>query len=309
MWTKTTIYSFTSAAGSPGFGLLAGPDGVFYGTASPGIVGTGGTVFQLSPPLGSEPWTVTTLYTFAPSTSGNGPGGRLISDGFGNLYGITQEGGLHGGGTVYELSPPAQNGDAWTETTLYSFTGGNDGREPFGGLVMDATGTIYGTTVKGGSYDLGVVFELAPPAQTAGPWVFTIIWTFAGPPEDGAEPTSRLLLDASGNLYGTANEGGAHGTRGYGTAFQLAPVSDGSGLFGTRQSSIAFQAKRKVPTPSLGWSGAETVCSTEPPKPPVRMAAGQCSRSRRRAPPAPGPRLFFIRFLSPAAAAAIPRSN
>src|ERR1700689_802499 len=94
-------------------------------------------------------------YTFGANGTSDAalPGGRLVMDAAGNLYGTTVGGGAHGGGTVFELSPSA-NGD-WTEKVLYSFSGIADGGGPLGGVVLDAKGNLYGTTQQGGMFSSG----------------------------------------------------------------------------------------------------------------------------------------------------------
>src|SRR5215471_4972947 len=124
-------------------------------------------------------------------------GGGVIFDAAGNLYGVTYQGGFRGNGTVFELTP-GKNG-SWTETVLYSFANGNDGAGPSGGLTFDAAGNLYGTTVGGGSHSAGVVYELTPNGD--GAWTETILHTF-GEGNDGYEPTSSLVFDSAGNLYG-----------------------------------------------------------------------------------------------------------
>jgi len=105
------------------------------------------------------------------------PYAGVIFDPAGNLYGVTQAGGAYNKGTVFELSPSK---DGWTETVLYSFTGGTDGSEPVGGLTIDTSGNLYGTTESGGDQlvQCGTVFELAPAAGTG---TFTALHTFDGP--------------------------------------------------------------------------------------------------------------------------------
>lgn len=139
--------------------------------------------------------------------AGSSPSGGLISDAAGNLYGVTHNGGMEYG-SVYELSP-AENG-GWKRTSLYLFKPGTDGRSPVGGLVMDSSGNLYGTTSGGGSHSCtagdvhltcGTVFELSP--NGSGGWSEKIIYNFSQ--QDGWDPTTSMILDAAGNLYGTTN--------------------------------------------------------------------------------------------------------
>jgi len=144
--------------------------------------------------------------------------GRLLLDAAGNLYGMTTYGGAYGEGTVFELTPNA-NG-TWTESVLYSFTGGTDGAEPlWSGLAFDSAGNLYGTTEYGGS-GYGVVFELS---NLDGTWTENVLYSFSGG-GDGAYPITVPAFDQSGNLYASTSAGGTHGE---GTVFQLTPGADG----------------------------------------------------------------------------------
>jgi uncharacterized repeat protein (TIGR03803 family) len=145
---------------------------------------------------------------------GSGPYGDLIADSVGNLYGTTQFGGSSatpetlGYGTVFEVSATG------TEAVLHSFAGPpTDGSQPYAGLVRDAAGNLYGTTAYGGAYDYGTVFEVAASGAE------TILHSFTGG-KDEAQPLGNLLLDSSGNLYGTA---AGEFTGQFGTVFRLAP--------------------------------------------------------------------------------------
>jgi uncharacterized repeat protein (TIGR03803 family) len=158
------------------------------------------------------------------------PTGGVIFDAAGNLYGTTLGGGrghsCGGCGTVFKLSPGA-NG-RWTRTVLHSFNG-QDGFNPFAGLVFDAAGNLYGTTWIGGSSkypcnsNCGVVFKLSPGAN--GKWTETVLHRFNG--NDGANPYAGLIFDAAGNLYGTTWMGGTKSCCGFGTVFKLSPGANG----------------------------------------------------------------------------------
>jgi uncharacterized repeat protein (TIGR03803 family) len=108
---------------------------------------------------------------------------------------------------------------------LYSFTGGTDGGGVWGSVVMDKAGNLYGTTSAGGAYGYGTVFELSPNSD--GTWSETVLHSFMLNDPQGSEPASTLVIDASGNLYGTAQNGGKHNV---GTAFELTPGSSGWSL-------------------------------------------------------------------------------
>ena len=107
----------------------------------------------------------------------------------------------------------AQAPTAPTLKTLYSFTGGSDGSNPEGNMVMGPGGTLYGTTTAGGSSNNGTVFSLTPPASPGGPWTESVLYSFAGAP-DGALPVGSLLMGPRGTLYGTTVLGGIRAARG-----------------------------------------------------------------------------------------------
>ncbi len=166
------------------------------------------------------------LHTFNSSTDGAGPRGALILDKAGNVYGTTLNGGLYGGGTVFELGSDG-NGN-WTETILHNFQfpGGADGTGPQSGLAMDAQGNLYGTTEIGGISNgycpsgCGVVFELSPGSSG---WAYQVIYSFSGVP-DGSFPIGELIFDTVGNLYGVTTGGGIYHSgyfAGNGTVFEL----------------------------------------------------------------------------------------
>jgi len=158
------------------------------------------------------------LYSFSGGSDGFWPNG-VTFDSAGNLFGTTQQGGVGTSGTVFELSP--KSGGGWTLKVLHSFTGGADGGRPYSGVVMDATGNLYGSTFFGGDFNKGVVYRVSP--NTDGSWTETVLHSFSGG-VDGAGPYDTPIFDAAGNLYGTTFNGGA--TYNTGTVFQLTPNSD-----------------------------------------------------------------------------------
>src|SRR5580698_1744009 len=168
------------------------------------------------------------LYSFQGNTDGAQPVGSVVFDVAGNLYGTTTEGGapschsIAQCGTVYQLSPPAVEGQPWTETVLYVFKGNaqEDGASPAGGLVIDKNGNLYGTTAYGGTGNCvllgqldgcGTVFELSPPAQPGGSWTETVLYSFPDA-EHGYLPRGDLVFDTVGNLYGATEFGGGSGS-------------------------------------------------------------------------------------------------
>jgi uncharacterized repeat protein (TIGR03803 family) len=167
--------------------------------------------------------TQTVLFSFNQSNPGDGlsPHGTLTLDAAGNLYGTTTYGGVNGFGTVYELTPSA--GGGWTEKVLHNFSEtGVDGIAPESGVILDASGNLYGTTSGGSPYGCGTVFKLKPTPH--GGWIEEILYSFTGCTLDGAGPQGSLIFDAVGNLYGTTSLCGAHN---YGSVFELTPTAGG----------------------------------------------------------------------------------
>ena len=154
---------------------------------------------------------------FGIGKDGAQPIGGVVLDSAGNLYGTTSLGGAYGNGTVYieKLS-----GDTWTEKTIYSFMGGNDGENPPATVTLDGHGNIYGTTSLGGANGDGVVYKLS---RTGSGWKQTVLYTFQGL-WDGQNPVGGVVVDQAGNLYGTTFDGGDNGG---GTVYELSPSDEG----------------------------------------------------------------------------------
>jgi len=218
--TFTVLHTFLGGVGdggNPFGGLVRDSAGNVYGTTEDNGAGLFcplgcGIVFKLDS-VGQE----TVLHNFAGgSKDGSLPYyGDLLLGAAGNLYGTTYQGGAFGAGTVYEVTPTGE------EKVIYSFRGRADGGFPWGGLIHDAAGNLYGTTSGRGSgkacaYGCGTVFKL----DRAGG--FTLLHTFVGG-TDGEYPLSRLLRDGAGNLYGTTEQGGGSGCggAGCGTVFKI----------------------------------------------------------------------------------------
>lgn len=143
--------------------LLAGKNGVLYGTQKFGNgPANAGAVFQLTPPAKHGAWTATTIYRFGGGSDGLYPYAGVIADAAGSLYGTTTGDGQTSYGTVFRLTPPAQQGGDWTKTTLYSFSGGGDGSGPGAGLIFGKGGALFSTTAGGGAFGDGTVFEIVP---------------------------------------------------------------------------------------------------------------------------------------------------
>ncbi len=230
-WTETTLRPTREYMG----GLILDSAGNLYGADSLGATNSSlGVVFKLT--FASGTWTSTTIYNF-PNGPAQAPIGGLIFDTAGNLYGTAAAGGEFGSGTVFELTP---SGSTWVQKALYNFRGGNDGVGPFGSLVFDGSGNLYGATVRGGPHDAGTIFELI--RNSSGSWTKTTLYSFCkagGRCVDGMEQENAggLAFDTAGNLYGTTPGGGAAGQ---GTLFKLTHV--GSGWTETVLSSFCICA-------------------------------------------------------------------
>ncbi len=215
--SDSVLHSFGTISpdgANPASGLTVGPSGYLYGTTHAGGLGnsfvTYGTVFAVDPASGAE----TYFYQFqATSGDGTNPHAGLISDQSGNLYGTTEKGGTYGYGTVFKIDTSGN------ESVLYSFgtNGSADGSDPYGELVRDSTGNLYGTTQTGGTYGLGTVFKIDTSGNE------TVLYNFSGGPftggtNDGAYPEGGVVMDSAGNLYGTTWWGGDSGD---GTVFEI----------------------------------------------------------------------------------------
>jgi uncharacterized repeat protein (TIGR03803 family) len=202
--TESVLYAFSGSAGDgshPYGNLIEDGAGDFYGTTAYGGSANAGTVFELAPD-GTE----TVLYSFSGMTDGSNPMSGLIEDGSGNLYGTTFYGGTSKDGVVYKLAPDG------TETVLYAFPGLNDGARPYGGVIADSTGNLYGTTEYGAWNSYGLVFKLTPDGTET-------VHSFCGTRTCSGTPVAGLVADRAGNLYGTSLAGGKSGYSG--TVFKL----------------------------------------------------------------------------------------
>jgi len=191
-YTETVLKSFASSAPNgvdPLAGIVLDAAGNIYGTATEGGAGSGGVVYKVDA-AGKE----TVLYSFSGGADGKDPQGGVILDSAGNLYGTTTFGGAANWGVVYKLDP------AGNETVLHSFAA-VEGVLPMSGLIRDAAGNLYGTTYNGGPAGQGVVFKLDPSGHQ------TVLYAFTGG-ADGGYPSSGVVRDDAGNLYGTTAIGG-----------------------------------------------------------------------------------------------------
>jgi uncharacterized repeat protein (TIGR03803 family) len=153
--------------------------------------------------------TFTVLYNFTGGSDGGYPYGGLIQDANGNLYGTTSAGGASNYGTVFKVTPTG------TETVLYSFAGGSDGKYPYAGVILDSEGNVYGTTYQGGASNDGTVFKVNASGGES------VLHSFTGGTTDGCNPGSGLIFDSQGNLYGDTQLCGASN---YGTVFEVTPA-------------------------------------------------------------------------------------
>ena len=208
---EIVLHSFASppVGAYPAWGVIRDSDGNLYGTTNGAYsdVGGGGThnagvVFTID---ASGHYTV--LHSFTGGADGSSPQ-SLIRDEAGNLYGTAATGGgAAEAGVVFKMDPSGH------ETVLYSFTGAADGGNPYGGVVRDAAGNLYGSTSGGGTSDAGVVFKVDPSGHE------TVLYSFTGG-ADGAYP-NPVILDSMGNLYGTTTNGG--GASDAGVVFKIDP--------------------------------------------------------------------------------------
>ena len=219
--TERVLHTFAGGAdgASPYGTLVLDAQGNLYGTTSTAGAGTKGTVFEIA-----ADGTKTVLYAFTGGADGGAPVGGVILDSKGNLYGTTTAGGAHSFGTVFEITA------AGTEKVLYSFKGGVEGAEPWGSLVADGLGNLYGTTYGLGR---GTAFKIAANGTEK------VLHNFMGG-TDGGYPGKGLVLDAHGNLFGVTTYGGANSG---GTVFEIAAD-------GTEKVVYNFQKGKDGNTPS-----------------------------------------------------------
>jgi uncharacterized repeat protein (TIGR03803 family) len=216
---ETVRWSFSGGAdgGNPTSVLVLDGQGNLYGTTRNGGVHGDGTVFKVDT-SGNE----TVLYSFRGGADGSSPRGSLVWDAQGNLYGHTKSGGVHGNGTLFKLDV-----STLIETVLYSFAGGADGDWP-GDIVLDAQGSLYGTTQLGGDLACNAPNGCGTAFKLDATGAMTVLYSFSGTAGDGETP-GGLIRDAQGNLYGGTLAGGdpactvVTGTEGCGTLFKLTP--------------------------------------------------------------------------------------
>jgi uncharacterized repeat protein (TIGR03803 family) len=249
---EVTLYSFTGLGDgkNPYGGVIFDAAGNLYGTTVAG--GSGGlcsgdgcgVVYELVPT--GNGWKQSVIYNFAGGNDGFGPGGTLVFDKAGNLYGTTPDGGAYSVGTVYEVSPV--QGGGWTEKVMHAFTGGDDGSTgSLGALLIDAKGNLYGVTELGGAFGEGTVFKVAQSGK------LTTLYAFKGMPDAGF-PYGGLVTDGKGDVYGTTYYGGANGL---GAVWQLNAAGQESVLYSFQSGNDG-----NSPTSTLAFDKAGNLYGT-----------------------------------------------
>ncbi|HEY1660765.1 MAG TPA: choice-of-anchor tandem repeat GloVer-containing protein [Candidatus Sulfotelmatobacter sp.] len=212
--TYNVIHNFTGKGGdgaNPYGGPVLDRSGNLCGTTYVGGKYNDGSVYVLSPAAGSS-WKYTSLYSFNYEFGGFTPGFGTLAIRDGAVYGTTESGGTFG--VAFRVGPSAKG---IQETVVHNFGNGTDGAEPTGGVVFDAAGNFYGTTLLGGTLGNGAVFEANPSGAER------VIYSFMGG-SDAVSPAAGVTLDADGNLYGTSSFGGDEGV---GAIYKLSHSTSG----------------------------------------------------------------------------------
>jgi uncharacterized repeat protein (TIGR03803 family) len=239
--TESVLHTFQSHRDgqNPLGALVADKDGNLYGTTQAGgagynACGSGcGTIFEIKPPTSTDGHLAySVLYRFQELSASDGrePVSPLILDASGNLYGSTWFGGTSDRGTVFELSPPAVQGGAWTETILYNFTSSDQSiglRTP---LLFDSQGNLYGES-SGEPNATGSIFELSPPTTQGATWTYKLLYSFPADGSKGFFPQGGLIWGRDGNLYGVAARGGSVSFCTCGLVFQLVKPATPDGVW------------------------------------------------------------------------------
>ena len=224
-WVFIPLYTFQSDQDGFNAGpVVVGPNGGLYGsTPWGGTQDCGcGTLFSLRPsPTPSATvfggWNKQTLRNFDGVSDGYNPWGNLTFADANHFYGTTQSGGPNSGGTVFQMT---YSGGSWSYANIYAFTPGGDGDNPYGGVIKDAAGNLYGTTASGGADGNGTVYQLV---HSGSGWTKNVLYSFQGG-SDGKNPRTGLTMDSSGNLYGASASGGLNNQ---GVVFELSPSGSG----------------------------------------------------------------------------------
>lgn len=295
-WTLTVLHSFPYSFSdtqnfSPNGTVLIGPGGTLYTTTQgPGSPELGLVIALVPPSMSGADWTEYQLYAFGAGADGGGPFAGVVSEG-GALFGTTISGGDEGCGdfgcgVVFELTPGATHGSAWTETALHTFgeTLG-DGQNPAAALTVAPGGVLYGTTkyggtavcqTSGGTYDgCGTVFQLTPPTVSGGAWTYSVLYSFGTTSGDGVVPVAAVTVGGNGRLYGMTQWGGSSASdstcpasyyvvAGCGIVFQLTPPSTTGGAW-TETILHSFSGQNgdgAIPVAGLALSSSGTLYGT-----------------------------------------------
>jgi len=214
-WTQSIVYAFQGGNDGyePGSPVAFDSRGNLYGTTPLGGKYNLGVVYRISP-NGTGGWNFRVIHTFTGGVDGGGgSAGKILIDSAGHLFGVCTVGGVNGFGTVYAM---ALVQGKWIFKTLYAFNDQPDGALPYGSVVADKFGNLYGTTYYAGANDWGTVYKLT---RSNGAWTETVLYSFQGG-TDGAQPISSLVSDGAGHFYGTTSAGGSS-TCGCGVIFEM----------------------------------------------------------------------------------------
>jgi len=261
--SPTVLVDFDGNNGSePSAALVADAKGNLFGTTVSGGASYNGTVFEIGKTKNGYASTPTILFSFD-VVHGANPSSGLIVDAQGNLFGTTDTGGANGLGTVFEIVK-TRGGYASTPTILFSFDGAH-GADPFGGLIADDKGNLFGTTYFGGANTncdngCGTVFEIAKTAQGYADTP-TILVSFND--ANGENPAASPIFDSHGNLFGTTIRGGGNQvcSDGCGTVFEIAKTKDGYAT--TPITLVSFNASNgRFPSASLTVDARDNLFGT-----------------------------------------------
>jgi hypothetical protein len=258
--------------------LIRDPNGSFYGVTEAGGTHGAGTAYRLVPEVVGDKtkWKEEILWNFGKGADGAGPIAGLLfangTDATAGVYGTSRDGG-DGLGTVFEIMPPPAGQKHWSESVLYRFQGGQDGSHPWGGVIEDADGSLFGTTYEGGyristhpDNGAGTVYKLTPPGAGETAWTENLIHTFTGN-EDGGHPEwVDLIADRNMGqisvLYGTASEGGA-GINPLGVVFQLTPQVGSASWTSATLWTFQYDSELSLPIPGAGLAFVNGSDSTD----------------------------------------------
>jgi uncharacterized repeat protein (TIGR03803 family) len=213
------VFSNAGDGQVPMAGVQANAAGQLFGSTEFGGAHGFGSIFMLQPPLsGTTTWTEKVIFSFADGNDGGFPGSGLSINNNGQLLSSTLMGGTANHGNIFRLSPPVPPSTTWTENVLLNFTGAPDGDGPLGDLLVQADGTVLGTTSAGGVSNAGAVFRFVPsPTGTA--TQDKVLFSFDGSLE-GSRPQVGVVTDGNGNFFGTTEESGQFNN---GVVFEITP--------------------------------------------------------------------------------------